>query len=241
MAQKLETAPSRAWRDTKKWLLGSFIAWTIVLAVSAVVAAIFSPITDTIWARAIAGLIGAIVALIIIVGITYLVHLLIAPYRQRDEARTQLSLEPKPTPLDNRRALLTAIYEVKEAATEFIEYKENLREALKQNPDILDKDIKWVDDFGKKKGRYEKSLAAVNMEEFLAGDDYKIHISPFILLIQSGILVRDKNAMLKFKKALDINLEGVRKKIDEISASALKKNSKNLTGGNNDKTENNQA
>jgi len=80
--------PQRAWRDTRKWLRNSFIAWIGAILVCAVLSSIFvpTPIVDTIVYRTLFGFVGAVVALILIVSITYIVHLLITPIRQRNEA-----------------------------------------------------------------------------------------------------------------------------------------------------------
>jgi hypothetical protein len=103
MEQKWETAPRRAWGDTKKWLLGSFIAWILVTLVIGVISAIFIPVENTLPYRAMAGLIGVVVAILLIVIITYLIHLILAPLRQRNEARLEVQKiinryenEPKP-------------------------------------------------------------------------------------------------------------------------------------------------
>ena len=94
MEQKWETAPRRAFGDTKKWLLGSFIAWilaSIIPVGSGVLAAIFISTTASLVRQSIYGAIGALVALALFLFITYLTHLLIAPYRQRNEARSELA------------------------------------------------------------------------------------------------------------------------------------------------------
>lgn len=91
-----ESSPRRAFKDTKKWLLGSFVAWIIVTVVFAMIGAIFAPSTDTIYMRALWGFVGAVVAIISIVGITYFVHLLLAPVRQRNELRVRIEEQEKP-------------------------------------------------------------------------------------------------------------------------------------------------
>jgi hypothetical protein len=103
MQQGFEFAPQRAWEDTKRWLLGSFIAWIIVTLVVGVISAIFIPIENSLLYRAIAGLIGAGIAILLIVIITYLIHLILTPLRQRNEVRievqkviSQYNNKPKP-------------------------------------------------------------------------------------------------------------------------------------------------
>jgi hypothetical protein len=80
--------PQKAWRDTRKWLLNSFIAWIVAILGCGVLSSIFVPIpaVDTILYRTLFGFLGAAIALFLIIGITYIVHLWITPMRQRNEA-----------------------------------------------------------------------------------------------------------------------------------------------------------
>lgn len=90
MGQKLETAPQRAKDDTRKWLLNSFIAWILAPIITlggGVLSALFLAIKAIPVSQAIYGAIGALSALALFILIVYLVHLIIAPYRQRNEAR----------------------------------------------------------------------------------------------------------------------------------------------------------
>jgi hypothetical protein len=99
MEQKGGIAPTRAWKDTKTWLLNSFLAWilaTIIPAGCGVLVALFAPISMTHLNQAGYGVVGALGGLIIFVCAAYLVYLMITPYRQRDEARHQIEqLEEK--------------------------------------------------------------------------------------------------------------------------------------------------
>ena len=80
--------PQRAWQDTRKWLRNSFLGWVIAILGCGVLSGIFAPMPpiDTIVCRALFGLLGAVVALILIILVTYIVHLWITPIRQRKEA-----------------------------------------------------------------------------------------------------------------------------------------------------------
>ena len=108
--KRRDVAPQRAWRESRAWLINSFVAWIIVLVVGGVVSAVFIPTDNTpdntLIAHAVFGAIGALATLVLIIGITYLVHLQIAPYRQRNEALAKVSelekiiseQKSKPTP-----------------------------------------------------------------------------------------------------------------------------------------------
>jgi DNA-binding HxlR family transcriptional regulator len=94
MGQKWETASHRAWKDTKNWVVSSFIAWILAFIItvgSGVLAAIFIPTTASIFKQSIYGAIGAVIALASFLVITYVILLLAAPYKQRDEARLELN------------------------------------------------------------------------------------------------------------------------------------------------------
>jgi len=96
-----ESAPRRTWKDTKAWLLSSFIAWILTPLISlgcGVLTALFISKEATLLTQAIYGAIGAIVGLILFIALVYLIHLVITPYRQRNEARTEVeSLSKKPS------------------------------------------------------------------------------------------------------------------------------------------------
>jgi membrane protein implicated in regulation of membrane protease activity len=94
VVHKSETAPQRAWKDTKNWVLSSFIAWllaSIITLGSGALAAIFIPTNASLVRQSIYGAIGGLVALVLFLIISYLTFLLVAPYRQRNEARSELA------------------------------------------------------------------------------------------------------------------------------------------------------
>jgi hypothetical protein len=76
-----QTSPSRAWQDTWDYLLNTKIGYALGVVVIGAVTAILAPSGNGVWPRFIVGGIGAIVGLIAIVILTYIVFLLIAPYR----------------------------------------------------------------------------------------------------------------------------------------------------------------
>jgi len=93
MEYKWETVPHRAWKDTRAWLLGSFVGWILMIVMPAgcgVLVALFTPINASLVSQAVYGAIGAIIALLAVISITYLIHLTLTPYKQRNEARDEL-------------------------------------------------------------------------------------------------------------------------------------------------------
>jgi len=93
MEQKREAVPNRAWKDTKAWLLNSFVAWILAIIIPVgcgVLVSLFIPTDATPWNQAAYGAIGALIALFLFVCVAYLVQLVITPYRQRNEARAEV-------------------------------------------------------------------------------------------------------------------------------------------------------
>ncbi len=84
----------RGWLEARQWLFGSIVAWIIITVVFAVMSAVFTPSGDGFWLIVLAGIVGALVALVLIIGLTYLVFLIRAPYKQRNEARKVLANIP---------------------------------------------------------------------------------------------------------------------------------------------------
>ena len=91
MEEDYTPIPERAWQDTWRWLLNTKWGWVIAILVGGVMSGIF--VGDTILSRALSGLIGAIIAIIVILGITYIVHLIITPISHRNKAWDKLKTE----------------------------------------------------------------------------------------------------------------------------------------------------
>ena len=85
-----QPAPSRAWEDTKEWVIGNtFWAWLIV----AILLVVGGAVLGVIWPRIVNGIYGAlsgIGVLALLILITYAVHLILALKRQRNEARNEV-------------------------------------------------------------------------------------------------------------------------------------------------------
>jgi len=89
VGEKSEAAPKRAWKDTTSWLLNSIIAWVVVAIVGGGMSGLFIPSDNALISRIGFGILGAAVTIILIVVITYITHLIIVPYRQRNDALKQ--------------------------------------------------------------------------------------------------------------------------------------------------------
>lgn len=84
-----QSAPRKAWEDTKKWLLDNVISWFLafLLPGGGTMLATWRLASNVGIMRAtVYGFIGGLLGLLLLLGITYVVHLVLAPIRQRNEA-----------------------------------------------------------------------------------------------------------------------------------------------------------
>lgn len=75
----------KAWKDTWHWLLGTKLGWIIAIVVCGMLSSIF--VGNSLIERILAGSFGAIVAIILIVGATFIINLIMTPPRIRRENR----------------------------------------------------------------------------------------------------------------------------------------------------------
>ncbi len=90
---KWETAPQRAWNDTKDWLLNHILAWFLAFIVpggGTVLAAWLIPPTMDFKLAALYGFLGGIAGLLLLMVGTYVIQLVLALKKQRDEARDEV-------------------------------------------------------------------------------------------------------------------------------------------------------
>jgi hypothetical protein len=93
--EKWQSAPRRAWIDTKESSIGNnFKTWLIVGIILAVftpmITALLTPLNTTRLLNGIYGFIGALLGLGFAILLVYLYHLMRAPCRQRNEARKKV-------------------------------------------------------------------------------------------------------------------------------------------------------
>jgi uncharacterized membrane protein len=93
-----ETAPHRAWKDTKNWVIGQyFIAWIssslVILAITTILSALFNPINTSRFLKVIFGFVGGLIAIVVLILIIYIVQLFVAMKKQRDEVRIRLNID----------------------------------------------------------------------------------------------------------------------------------------------------
>jgi hypothetical protein len=77
----------RAWEDTWQWLLNTKIGFIIAFIGGGIMGGVF--VGDSLLMRALAGLVGALIGMIILVGIVYIIHIVITPSRLKKEAKHQ--------------------------------------------------------------------------------------------------------------------------------------------------------
>jgi hypothetical protein len=93
MEEWQQSAPSRAWEDTKNWLQNHFFAWILAFllpGVGTMLATLYTPASASVIKSGLYGFSGGIAGLLLLMLGTYLVHTIITPYGQRNEARTNI-------------------------------------------------------------------------------------------------------------------------------------------------------
>lgn len=84
-----QSASRRAWEESWKFLLSTKIGWIIGVVLAGVISAFF--VGNNPWERFLSGFTGSIISIVVIITIIYLLQLLIAPYKQRNEARKRVN------------------------------------------------------------------------------------------------------------------------------------------------------
>jgi hypothetical protein len=88
-----QSATSRAREDTRKWLLDHIVAWVLAFLLpggGTMLTTLMLPSDVSIKMAAVYGFIGGFLGLILLLVTTYVIHLILAPYRQRNEARNMI-------------------------------------------------------------------------------------------------------------------------------------------------------
>ena len=90
--RKWETAPDRAWKDTTDWLLNHIFAWVLAFLLpggGTMLATWSIPANVSIRTAAIYGFVGGLLGLAFLLIVVYVTQFILAPKKQRDEARKE--------------------------------------------------------------------------------------------------------------------------------------------------------
>ncbi len=227
-----QSLPRRAWVETKESFHKIWFFWSAQVAAVgafALLGTIFTPENAGRLASAIypiaSGAVGAVVGF----GIIYLICLIKAPCRQRDEARALLQAKPKPIPLQNRKELRGAIASVENTTIQLVNKVNELKNADSQNPYLAE--LATVAD--EAYDRWNESMNELRRQYLIAGDAYEsvcVELTGFIWMQVAAIMEKLKypedikpivlKDVLQFVGALGGRVKEALRKIDEISGQA---------------------
>jgi len=175
----------------------------------------------------IGGLIGLAVAFLLFLA----VNLMLAPYKQRNEARALLLAKPKPIPLQNRNELRGAIASIENATIQLVNQQDALDKATVQNSYVVDTDV-----IARRDEAYvtwDKAMNELRRQYLIAGDKYEsvcVDLTGFIwmqVFIKAGqikypegdkpIVIYD---ILRFVGVLAGRVKDTLRKIEELSGQA---------------------
>lgn len=221
----MESTWSRAFGDSKKWLLDHFVSWFLAFLLpgggTLLVTWLLPPNAD-LKESALLGFLGGLAGLLLLFIGTYILNLLRAPYRQRDEIRILLLKRPKPMPLQDKGKLLGAIYDAKTAAIEFIDCRRELARLYEQNPNDIDKD-KAEKVLKDSQMKYTEAHRLLEREKLVVGYEYEPFLNSFIMFMQIGVDFWDSRVsgegdfLITFKSLLEANVKETINHIDRIN------------------------
>jgi len=154
------------------------------------------------------------------IGILFAACLLIAPYKQRNEARALLLAQPKPIPLQNRKELIGAIIAARQTATELMNYKEQAHKAYLASPTLIQTNLLTkVDECDV---QLTAALKELEVQRGVAGEVFTDIISRFSKFIELGIAPKGSVCFgaLKFgREVLEKEIEAIQQ-INLLSGNA---------------------
>ncbi len=130
---------------------------------------------------------GVILGAIIVIIIVFIINLILAPYRQRNEARALLAVKPKPIPLPNRDALIRAISRFKECALVHFINRQVINEARVDNPSCAQCSL------GDGSYDFIQAYQVLSDEMLVAGEKVKNIVSQLAVFVFQQILEQDND------------------------------------------------
>ena len=178
--------------------------------------------------------IGGVIGVIVGFGIIYLIYLIKAPYKQRDEARAILQAKPKPISLQNRNELRGAIASVENTTIQLVNKVNEIKNADSQDPYLAVLATTADEAYD----RWNESMNELRRQYLIAGDAYEsvcVELTGFIWMQVAAILEKLKypedikpivlKDVLQFVGVLGGRVKEALRKIDEISGQASDKKS----------------
>lgn len=166
------------------WIIG-----TVMVALGTFLGVIYTPEGSSKFLSIIYPIAGVILGAIIGIIIIFIINLILAPYRQRNEARDLLLAKPKPIPLLNRGELIRAISEVQQTSGELLMAQEQLDNLEAMSPNLVHVDAMETRDYTYAK--YKQAINKLSAEKMVAGKLFESLLSDLIAYISTQVWVKE--------------------------------------------------
>jgi hypothetical protein len=230
-----ESVWRRAWEDTDHFRHSGLFFWgceVIGAALFAVIGGLLLPDNPSKIESALYPSVGIISGFILVFLGAYIWNLLKAPFRQRNEARTLLTTNPKPINLPNGNELLRAMAEVLQTCGELLMAQEQLDDLDKMSPNLVH--VEQMQTRDNKAESYHLAMNKLQAEKMVAGKQFENILSDLITFISTQVWIKSAKptviggnpGQFQGRGALEIfgRIAGrageVTRKIDELSGQA---------------------
>lgn len=198
----------RAKEDTNDFFhktKGFILVECVVMGGFGYLATIFTPDDASKYIQALYPFIGAVVGALVGLLLIYLFFLIIAPYKQRNEARALLK-HKEPTHLNNRAELITSLVNLQNSLIDFI-----------VNPEIFG-DMEYTSNIYKSILVSEREF---QKEKFVAGSHFQVILDEFESVIME-YFIKSFTVMVKDGETVTIPIEIQNDFAESITASLEK-------------------
>lgn len=159
----------------------------------------------------------------------FLLSLVVAPYKQRNQARALLQARPKPIPLSNRDELIRALSEIQLTSGELLMAQEHLDDLEARSPNLVHVDAMTARDNAHSK--YKQAINKLDAEGLVASEPFKSLISDLTGYISTQVWMKEAKPTIiggdpqqfRIRTALEIfgriasRVSEVTRKINELS------------------------
>ncbi|MFC1905102.1 hypothetical protein ACFLXT_05035 [Chloroflexota bacterium] len=206
-----------------------WVATIIAQAILMITAYVITPDNSSGLTYTIVHAIALVIGMLAMVGIAFVVSLIVAPYRQRDEARALLLAKPKPVPLQNKGELIRSISEVRQTSGELLLAQEQLDDLNARSPYIAH--VEAMDAKENAKLKFNSAMNKLDAEILLAGKPFESILSKLTGYISNQVWIKEDKPIfhggepeaLGFRTALTTfgrivgRINNVIQEIDELS------------------------
>lgn len=152
--------------------------------------------------------------LAVLVGV-FLLSLVVAPYKQRDQARTMLRAKAKPIPLQNREGLIRAIGAFQQVAVEVAAHQFNLNDYKKRNPNRVNTSMMAV--LSQSIHRLNNCRQGLDREVLVAGKIFRQLVLELTSFVDTQMMVRQGGVVrIGGEKPILLNYNEFRARLGEI-------------------------